>query len=372
MAYDDLRGWIKALDKAGELKHIHEPVDPILEIAEITDRVSKWGRPGSVGAGAKSAPGGPALLFENVKGYPGSRVLMNQFGSEQRMKLALNVDSLDAVAERIEALLQLKSPEGLLGKLKMLPCSRKWAGFFPAPLRPRTRPASRLSCGRISTCWTFPCSSAGRWMATLHYLALRRYPRPKERKTQRGHVPHAGLRRANHRHALAKAEGGRGAPARAAAGGGERGCFGRCKRRTGASDGGDGRRSHPSAANAGRLTAITLAQSKDRRLEVAVAIGTDPALTFSAIVPAPPEVEEFVIAGFLRQQAVDLVKCETVDLEIPANAEIVSKATWSWMNCAWKARLAITLASTPWRRSTRFFTSPALRIVKSRFTPRPL
>ena len=71
------------------------------------------------------------------------------------------------------------------------------------------------------------------------------------------------------------------------------------------------------------LPAIALAQGKDRRLEVAVAIGTDPATTFSAIVPAPPEVEEFVIAGFLRQAAVELVKCETVDLEVPAHAEIV-------------------------------------------------
>src|SRR5580698_5496934 len=104
LAYDDLRAWIKALDKAGELKHIHEPVDPILEIAEITDRVSKRG-------GRK---GGPALLFENIKGYPGSKVLMNQFGSERRMKLALDVDSLDDVAGRIEDLLHVKSPEGLL------------------------------------------------------------------------------------------------------------------------------------------------------------------------------------------------------------------------------------------------------------------
>ena len=143
LAYDDLRGWIKALDKAGELKHIHEPVDPILEMAEITDRVSKWGRPGSVSQGAKGAPGGPALLFENVKGYPGSRVLMNQFGSERRMKLALNVDSLDDVAERIEGLLQLKSPEGLLGKLKMLPMLAEVGRFFPAPSRPKTRLASR-------------------------------------------------------------------------------------------------------------------------------------------------------------------------------------------------------------------------------------
>ena len=82
MAYDDLRQWIKALDKAGELKRVREEVDPILEIAEITDRASKAGKRGG-------KPGGPALLFERVKGYPGTAVLMNQFGSERRMKLAL-------------------------------------------------------------------------------------------------------------------------------------------------------------------------------------------------------------------------------------------------------------------------------------------
>ena len=322
MAYDDLRGWIKALDKAGELKHIHEPVDPILEIAEITDRVSKWGRPGSVGAGAKSAPGGPALLFENVKGYPGSRVLMNQFGSERRMKLALNVDSLDDVAERIEALLQIKSPEGLLGKLKMLPMLAEVGGFFPAPLRPRTRPASRLSCGRISTSWTFPCSSAGRSMADASLPCPASLP--ATRRAANATWACTACRSTTGKPQACTGNGRRWPRSTCGSGCGRlrgRGCFRRCKRRAGASDGGDGRRT--TAARWAAYPQSTLAQSKDRRLEVAVAIGTDPALTFSAIVPAPPEVEEFVIAGFLRQQAVELVKCETVDLEVPANAEIV-------------------------------------------------
>src|ERR1700728_4506020 len=110
------------LDRAGELKHIREEVDPVREIAEITDRASKAGRKG--GARGYQA-GGPALLFENVKGYPGARVLMNQFGSERRMKLALGIDpdsgSLDEIAQRIRALLEVKSPEGFLEKLKMLP-----------------------------------------------------------------------------------------------------------------------------------------------------------------------------------------------------------------------------------------------------------
>ncbi len=77
------------------------------------------------------------------------------------------------------------------------------------------------------------------------------------------------------------------------------------------------------ATRAAGMPQIALGNLKDGRLEVAVAIGTDPALTFSAIVPAPPEIEEFVIAGFLRQSPVELVKCETVDLEVPAHAEII-------------------------------------------------
>src|SRR5438270_8584824 len=114
-AYDDLRQWIAALDRAGELKRIKTEVDPILEITEIADRVSK-------GAAKKyGKPGGPALLFENVRGARGTPVLINQFGSESRMQLALGVDNLDEIADRIRQLLNMKSPEGFLEKLKMLP-----------------------------------------------------------------------------------------------------------------------------------------------------------------------------------------------------------------------------------------------------------
>ena len=112
LAYHDLRDWIAQLDRAGELRRIREEVDPILEIAEITDRVSKSGREGVAGY----LPGGPALLFERVKGYPGASVLMNQFGSRRRMEMALEATSLDEIAGRIQALMEMKSPEGMLGK----------------------------------------------------------------------------------------------------------------------------------------------------------------------------------------------------------------------------------------------------------------
>ncbi len=88
MPYNDLREWIAALDKDGELKHVRAEVDPILEITEITDRVSK-------SRGSRYGAGGPALLFENVKGYPGTQVLINQYGTARRMNIALGVDSLD-------------------------------------------------------------------------------------------------------------------------------------------------------------------------------------------------------------------------------------------------------------------------------------
>ena len=107
MAYNDLRDWITALERAGELKRVKAEVDPTLEITEIADRVSK------------SPGGGRALLFENVKGYPGAQLLINQFGSARRMNLALGVESLDEVAQRIHQFLDVKSPEGLLEKIKM-------------------------------------------------------------------------------------------------------------------------------------------------------------------------------------------------------------------------------------------------------------
>ena len=125
MAYDDLRDWIKTLDKAKEIKYIKHEVDPILEIAEIADRVSKSGPP-------NYAAGGPALLFENVKGYPGAKVLMNQFGSERRMRLALGVDSLSEVADRIRELMNLRSPKVSSTKSACFPCSPRWASFSPS------------------------------------------------------------------------------------------------------------------------------------------------------------------------------------------------------------------------------------------------
>src|SRR5581483_1305816 len=116
MAYDDLRDFIRALEKNKELKRIPFAVDPKLEIAEFADRSVK--------------NGGPALLFENPIGSK-VPVLINAFASMRRMELALQVDSVDEVANRISEYLQMRMPEGLIGKLKMLPKLAEMGAFFP-------------------------------------------------------------------------------------------------------------------------------------------------------------------------------------------------------------------------------------------------
>src|SRR5258708_2546566 len=116
MAYQNLREFLRALEKAGELKRITQEADPLLEIAEITDRVSK--------------KVGPALLFEKPSGYR-TPVLINAFGSEKRMNLALEVDRIEEIAERIQLFLDFKSPQGLIEKIKMLPKLAELGAFFP-------------------------------------------------------------------------------------------------------------------------------------------------------------------------------------------------------------------------------------------------
>src|SRR5579864_1846166 len=141
LAYDDLRDWIRTLEKNGELRRIREEVSPELEITEITDRVSKIGSRGKGSGGANPnnfAPGGPALLFENVKGHPGHQVFINQFGSERRMAMALGVERTEEIAERISGLMNVRAPQGgFLDKLKMLPQLGALANVFPKTVNAR-------------------------------------------------------------------------------------------------------------------------------------------------------------------------------------------------------------------------------------------
>jgi 4-hydroxy-3-polyprenylbenzoate decarboxylase len=343
LAHDDLRDWIKILDKHGELKRISEEVSPELEITEIADRVSKIVAGGRSDAKrdaalSKYAPGGPALLFENVKGHPGHKVLINQFGSERRMALALGVEKLDEIADRITKLMNVKPPTGggLFDKLKMLPQLAELANVFPKTVAAKDAPCKEvilkstdssapdlidLNAFPILKCWpldggrfiTLPCVHTRDPRTGKRNIGMYRM-QVYDGQTTGMHWQRQKVAAEHYRNAL-----------RAAVSADE------------SIQGQDGTKSAAVAMMAesaggavtipdgpiGGLPQVSLGKLKGSRFEVAVAIGTDPVTTFSAIIPAPPEVEEFMIAGFLRGKPVEIVKCETVDLEVPAHAEIV-------------------------------------------------
>ena len=324
MAYDDLRDWIQALDRAGELKRIRTEADPILEITEITDRVSK-------SRDQRGTVGGKALLFENLKGYPGQKLLINQFGSARRMRLALEVDSLDEIGGRIRGFMDVKSPQGFLDKVKMLPMLAEMGKFFPKTVA--TGPCKEaikrdhfsLLDFPILQCWpkdggrfiTLPCVITRDPKTGKRNVGMYRLQVYDERTAgmhwQRQKVAAEHYR--DHMRAAFAKSGETGVPA--------------------LPEGAAGAPPFASFAKGGKAAAVDImARSSggamlapgDRpsgRMEVAVAIGTEPAITFCSVVPAPPDVEEYLVAGFLRQKPVELVKCETIDLEVPAEAEIV-------------------------------------------------
>jgi 4-hydroxy-3-polyprenylbenzoate decarboxylase len=320
LPFDDLRQWIAALDRVGELKRIQTEADPILEIAEITDRISK---------SKTGKPGGPALLFQNIKNHPNSQLLINQFGSEARMKLALGVSSFDEFADRIRVFMDLKSPQGFLDKLKMLPLLTEAGKFFPktVPTGPCKEVIKHdnfsLLDFPILQCWpqdagrfiTLPCVTTRDPKSGKRNLGMYRL-QVYDAKTTGAHWQRQKVAAEHYRQSLRNAA----SSANDA--------------RTSTDHVGTGTLARPARADFARAAVNIMAQTSggsklskgthpSGKLEVAVAIGTDPAVTFSAIVPAPPDVEEYLIAGFLRAAAVELVKCETVDLEVPATSEIV-------------------------------------------------
>ena len=332
MAYDDLRDWIKTLEKHGELKRIREEVSPELEITEITDRVSKIGSHASAHASVekdKYAPGGPALLFENVKGHPGHKVLINQFGSERRMALALGVDRFDEIADRITGLMNVKAPEGLFDKLKMLPQLGALTSAFPKTVSAKDAPCKEvirrndfdLNYFPILKCWphdggrfiTLPCVHTRDPKTGKRNIGMYRM-QVYDGQTTGMHWQRQKVAAEHYREALrnAASAGAEADPTLSAS----------SARVAIMAESAGGAVTIPHGPIGG-LPQISLGKLKGSRLEVAVAIGTDPATTFAAIVPAPPEVEEFMIAGFLRGEPVEIVKCETVDLEVPAHAEII-------------------------------------------------
>ncbi|HEY3738413.1 MAG TPA: menaquinone biosynthesis decarboxylase [Bryobacteraceae bacterium] len=267
MAYADLRDFIQALEKNKELVRIPFEVDPYLEITEFADRAVK--------------SKGPALLFEKPKGSS-VPVLINAFASEKRMALALEVDDFQETADRITEYLQMRMPEGLLGKLKMLPKLAEMGAFFPkivsgGPCKEVIQKGVDVNLKELPvlTCWpedggpfiTFPMVFTKNPETGKRNCGMYRMQVYDERTTGMHWQTHK--QGAEHYRRLMKE--GKG----------------------------------------------------DGRMPVAVAIGADPASMYSAILPLPPDLDEMMISGFLRGKPVEMVKCETCDIEVPANAEYV-------------------------------------------------
>src|ERR1700686_1927945 len=264
MAYDDLRDFIHALEKKKELKRISFEVDPKLEITEFADRSVKTG--------------GPALLFEKPKGSK-IPVLINSFASMRRMEIALEVDSVDEVAGRISEYLEMRMPEGLFNKLKMLPKLAEVGAFFPkivskGPCQEVVRTEGfSLFDYPVLQCWP---QDAGRFI-TLP-LVFSRNPDSGKRNCGMYRMQIFDERTAG---------------------------------------------MHWQTHKQGAEHYRRMGQQGRKRMDVSVAIGADPATMYSGILPLPPDLDEMMIAGFLRSSAVEMVKCQTCDLEVPANSEIV-------------------------------------------------
>ncbi len=260
MAYKDIREFIEVLEKKGLLKRIRTEVSAELEITEILDRAVK--------------KKGPALLFENVRGHK-IPVFANAFGTMERMCLALGVDNLDEIGARIQKLLQLEAPSGIWEGIKMIPRISELTSFAPKYVNSGTCKEIVLKDGfsldefPVLKCWP---GDGGRFI-TLPLVFTKNPSSGKQNVGMYRIQVYDGRTTGMHWHI----------------------------HKHGARD----------YADAGG------------KIEVAVAIGADPAIVYSATAPLPDNIDEMMFAGFLRKKNVELVKCETVDLYVPAHAEII-------------------------------------------------
>ena len=268
MPYNSLREFIDRLENENELVRIKDHVSPILEITEITDRVSK--QPG----------GGKALLFENVEGS-NIPVLINAFGSSKRINMALGVRDIEKIPNDIDKYLKIKPPSSLLEKVKLLPMLLEAAAFPPKMVSSRQASCQEVvltgdgvDLGKIPILQCWP-NDAGRFI-TFPIVVNRTIDRKLRNvglyRMQVYDKKTTGMHWHIHK---------------------------------------DGAHFFHEFKKQGKI------------MECAVAIGADPAVCYSASAPLPFGIDEFLFAGFIRKSPVPLVKCKTVDLEIPATAEIV-------------------------------------------------
>ncbi len=271
--YKDLREYISDLEAHGELVRITEAVSSDLEITEITDRVSK-------GPEAQNK----ALLFENVIGYD-IPVLINALGSHKRMQMALGVSDYDEVAARIKSYIKPEVPESLSDKISKVMQLAEVRNFLPkmvknAPCQEvvilaKNSPSEKLLDKLpIIKCWP----DDGGPFVTLTSVFTRD-------PDKLGSGRNVGMYR------LQKFDN--------------------------ITTGMHWHKHHDGSHN------YQKSLKKQSRMEIAVAIGTDPVITYAGTAPLPPGIDEMILAGFIRNKAVELVQCKTIDIQVPATAEII-------------------------------------------------
>ncbi len=257
----DLKTFIKILDKQGELLRVDFPLDPHLEITEFSDRVMR--------------KKGPAILIEKPKGFD-IPVFINGFGSKRRMELAFS-QTIESICEKIEELLSFDVPKGFMNKLKALGKLKDLSSFSPklvksGPCQELVFEDPSLDMFPILKCWP---KDGGKYI-TMPVVVT---------KNPKTGVRNAGMYRMQVFDSKTT-----------------------------------GMHWHPTKDGA---VHYQIAESLGKDLEVAVCIGPDPAVTYAATSPLPEDVDEFFFAGFLQKEPVELVKCKTVDIEVPANSQIV-------------------------------------------------
>jgi len=262
--YSDLTDFLADLDRRGMLARVKEPVSPDLEIAAVTDRA------------CKSPGGGPALLFEQPGGFS-IPVASNVYGSSDRMCLALGVRTLDDLAKEIDELMTPQMPAGIMDALKMLPMVGRLRDLMPKTVKDAAcqEVVSRegtLDQFPILKCWP---EDGGRYI-TLPLVFTR--------------DPETGTRNI--------------------------GTY-RMQVFDGRTTGMHWQR-HKGGAQHYRV-----AERLGRRLEVAVALSPEPVLTYCATAPMPEGLDELILGGFLAKRRIEMVKCVSVDLEVPASSHIV-------------------------------------------------
>jgi 4-hydroxy-3-polyprenylbenzoate decarboxylase len=260
--YRSLRDFARRLEEAGELVRVSQELDPRLEIAAMADRVVKRG--------------GPALLFENVRGsrFP---LLIGAFAGARRIAWALGCESLDEPARAIDELVRAQPPAGLMDKLRMLPKLARVAAAAPKVVgsgacQEVVMDPPDLRALPVMTCWP----RDGGPFLTLP-IVITKDPETGVRNLGMYRMQVYGPRETGMHWQLYKT----------------------------------GRRHYQRARELGR------------KVEVAVALGGDPAITYAATAPLPDGVDELLLAGFLRKKPVELVQCKTVDLEVPACSDFV-------------------------------------------------